>query len=243
MDVLEREQISNRVLSGHWYYESKFRLLRKHISRLPLPTASFSSVDVGSGLGLFLHKMERHGLASPDRSIGVDPAYEAPRHAFESQIVIYPDFPAGRQFDLLVLMDVLEHVEDDAEVLKNALRHALPGGYVFITVPALPALWSSHDRFLGHYRRYTLKTLNSLVEKTGALEVLDTHYFFAGILPLAAPVRLLRSRTAEPRTSDMKALSGVANALLKLFCTAELVVAGLNKTAGLTAVMLCKVKR
>jgi len=242
MDVLEKEQINASVAAEHWYYESKFCLLKKHILALPLEPASFSSADIGSGLGLFLHKMQENGLASPSRSIGVDPAYDYPRPAFQSDITIYPDFPQGRTYDLLMLMDVLEHVENDVAVLRNAISHSKANGYVFITVPALPFLWSSHDRFLGHFRRYTLCTLNQLIHDAGGLEILKMHYFFAGILPAVIPVRMIKAKSKAPKTSDMKAVSRPLNSLLRTICKFELGLTEHNRIAGLSAVALCKTK-
>ncbi|HEX8372074.1 MAG TPA: methyltransferase domain-containing protein [Chthoniobacterales bacterium] len=242
MDVVEREQLDSAVISNHWYYEAKFALLEKHVRSLPLALDSFTSADVGSGLGLFLHKMEKVGLASPGRSIGVDPAYDSPQKAFQSEIIIHPGFPELEVFDLLMLMDVLEHVEDDLALLKNTLRRASHNGFVLITVPALPVLWSAHDRFLGHFRRYTLASLERLILATGQLEMIELHYYFACILPAAVPVRLLRARAESPMNSDMSAVPAALNSLLTRYCKMELGVAKLNQRAGLTAVALCKLK-
>jgi hypothetical protein len=113
---------------------------------------------------------------------------------------------------------------------------------VLITVPALPVLWSAHDRFLGHFRRYTLASLERLILATGQLEMIELHYYFACILPAAVPVRLLRARAESPMNSDMSAVPAALNSLLTRYCKMELGVAKLNQRAGLTAVALCKLK-
>src|SRR3546814_19735603 len=66
-------------------------------------------------------------------------------------------------------MDVLEHVEDDAGLLRTYLDKAPPQAQAVITVPAFQFLWSHHDVFLEHHRRYTLKTLSRVVERAGAV--------------------------------------------------------------------------
>src|SRR3546814_5651478 len=72
-------------------------------------------------------------------------------------------------------MDVLEHGEDDAGLLRTYLDKAPPQAQATITVPAFQVLWSHHDVFLEHHRRYTLKTLSRLVERAGAVP-LRMHY-------------------------------------------------------------------
>jgi SAM-dependent methyltransferase len=63
--------------------------------------------------------------------------------------------PFSRSFDMVGLFDVVEHVEDDRELLRRATALVSPGGWVLLTVPADPRLWSSLDTYAGHYRRYT----------------------------------------------------------------------------------------
>jgi 2-polyprenyl-3-methyl-5-hydroxy-6-metoxy-1,4-benzoquinol methylase len=239
MDIVECEQLDHAGAARHWYYESKYKLLRSHLRRLPLDRTEFTTADVGSGLGLFLHKMEADGLASPDRSMGIDPAYQGVTNAIHSSIPIHPAFPSGSAFDLILMMDVLEHVEDDLALLNSIINHLKNPGYLLITVPALPLLWSSHDRFLGHYRRYTLKSLRSLIEASGTLEIMNCHYFFASILPVAIPVRWSQSKKRDAKSSDMKNLHPLLNSLLKGICDCELNLSRYNKFAGLTALALC----
>ena len=242
MDIVEREQLNQNQTENHWYYESKYALLKKHILSLELENDSFTTADVGSGIGLFLHKLERDGLASPKRSLGIDPAYKAAAMAFRSSIPIQPAFPQQISYDIILMMDVLEHVEDDLALLRDVIPRIKTGGYVLITVPALPFLWSSHDVFLGHYRRYTLNSLKKLILNSDKLEILKTHYYFASILPAAIPVRLLNFQNIHNNSSDMKLQPSILNFMLKMICNAELGISHLNQLFGLTAVALCKKK-
>ena len=242
MDIVEREQLNLKIVANHWYYESKYQLLKMHLHALPLQMDSFRTVDVGTGLGLFLHKLELDKLASPTRSAGIDPGYSTAGNVFESNIPIFPDFPAGVKFDLALLMDVLEHVEDDKALLSDVISHMDNRGYMFITVPALPMLWSGHDRFLGHFRRYTLTSLRNLILSTGELEIISLHYHFASILPVVIPIRLLNSFTNNPESSDMRPIPTILNSILKKICMLELRCCQKNLVAGLSVVALCKKK-
>ena len=242
MDIVEREQLNLKVVADHWYYESKYQLLKMHLHALPLRMDSFRTADVGTGLGLFLHKMELDGLASPSRSAGIDPGYSVQGKVFESGIPIYPSFPNGEEYDLMLLMDVLEHVEDDMGLLRDVIQHMEDPGYIFITVPALPMLWSGHDRFLGQFRRYTLSSLQNLILDTGGMEIINLHYHFASILPFAIPIRLANSFRNKPKSSDMRPIPTILNQLLKKLCMMELKYCQKNRSAGLSAVALCKKK-
>jgi hypothetical protein len=87
------------------------------------------------------------------------------------------------------LFDVIEHIQDDHGFLTTINRLIVPGGRVYITVPAYPALWSNEDKLAGHARRYTVPSLRDVLERAG-YEVEFATYFF-GFLPL--PVLLFRA--------------------------------------------------
>ena len=86
-------------------------------------------------------------------------------------------------FDTVVLLDVIEHIENDESVLRELLNsdRIKPGAVFIITVPAFSALFSEHDRRLGHYRRYTASQLCRLAGESGT-EILDYGYFFVSLL-------------------------------------------------------------
>lgn len=108
-----------------------------------------------------------------------------------------PAVLAGRRFDLVLLCDVLEHVEDDAGMLESLVSaHLAPGGLVMITVPAFQSLFSEHDRFLKHYRRYRLAELRGIVVRAG-LAVAEDGYLFGSLLPARVAALALSDRPAE----------------------------------------------
>ena len=137
-------------------------------------------------------------------------------------------------------MDVLEHTPDDLAVLRETAGHVEKGGYVFITVPAFSWLRSMHDRFLGHFRRYSRGSLRHLVERCPELELVSLHYFYASIFPAAVPWRLARRHASVGAGSDMRSLPRWLNGLLQWITRAELALATHNRVAGLTVVALCR---
>jgi len=234
MDIVEREQITPAQAKSHWYYASKYRLLESQLNTLPLIKERVKIADIGCGSGLFLEMLADNKWASPERTLGVDPATKK----WNLNIPVAKQLPEEK-FDMFLLMDVLEHVPDDASLLNNCLDHASPNGYVFITVPAIPQIWSAHDKFLGHYRRYTIESLEKLIASTGRLTTIRSFYYFACILPIAIPYRLSRKHTTAGH-SDLKPAGSLTNNILTKACAAELCLAPRNKILGLTAVALCQ---
>jgi hypothetical protein len=93
--------------------------------------------------------------------------------------------------NLILMMDVLEHVDDDIGLLKQFSGPMSDNANILITVPAFEFLWSGHDVFLEHRRRYTIKSLERVVYKAG-LEPVKMRYFFGSLFPAVAGIRLLK---------------------------------------------------
>src|SRR4030095_9935198 len=90
--------------------------------------------------------------------------------------------PTGT-FDLVLLLDVIEHVEDDAGFLDGSIvPHLAPGGVLIVSVPAYQGLYSSHDDALAHHRRYSPGRLRAVLEPR--LDVAARGGLFASLLPL-----------------------------------------------------------
>jgi SAM-dependent methyltransferase len=81
---------------------------------------------------------------------------------------------APAQFDTIVYIDVLEHIEDDRREIDEALQRLRPGGHLVILVPAFQLLYSEFDRHLGHFRRYTVRRLISITPNGS--ELIKAHY-------------------------------------------------------------------
>jgi SAM-dependent methyltransferase len=97
--------------------------------------------------------------------------------------------PFRRCFDVLMLLDVLEHFEDDQSILKSAGALLVEGGVLLATVPAMPSLWSGYDDRCGHARRYTRRSLQRLLGGCGFTPVFVSYF-----MCLLAPALYLRRR-------------------------------------------------
>lgn len=99
--------------------------------------------------------------------------------------------------DSVIYINVLEHIEDDAQELKIVYQTLCPKGRVFIFVPALPVLFSNFDKHIGHYRRYRKAELTEKCRSAG-FRILSARYFdAAGILPWLVKYRVFKSLTME----------------------------------------------
>jgi hypothetical protein len=134
--------------------------------------------------------------------------------------------------DLVLMMDVIEHVEDDVGLVRGYVDKVAWGTRFIVTVPAMMWLWSGHDVFLEHYRRYTLTSIEKVL-RAGGLAVKHGCYFYGFLMPLAAALRgveRLRSRGHPKARSQMHDVGTALNLMLWSVCRAELPVFRMNRS-------------
>jgi SAM-dependent methyltransferase len=235
MDIKEQDILGDAI-GAHWYYRAKGAAMRALIGPAPVRHV----LDVGAGSGFFSRLLLEHGAG---QATCVDPAYDA-EHAetHTGRPIRFVRSVAAGEFDLLLLMDVLEHVDDDVALLREYVERAPVGARFLITVPAFQWLWSGHDVFLEHRRRYTLSQLEQVVARAG-LHGLHGCYFYGLVLPLAAGRRLagrVAGVSRDVAKSDLQVHSPAVNGVLGAICTAELSFFRANQVAGLTVFCLAE---
>jgi hypothetical protein len=238
MDLKEQDALGAEG-ERHWYYRAKGGALRALLGAVRVPEV----LDVGAGSGIFARQLLDAGIAAG--AVCVDPNY-AREHGEERGGRTLRFRRAVDQVGqrLILMIDVLEHVADDAGLLRSYARRAAPGTLVLISVPAFQCLWSGHDVFLGHERRYTRAQLEALVRGAG-LEVVRARYFFAVLLPLVAALRLydrwrLRRGQVAPQ-SALRRTTAPLNALLTaLHALERLALLPVNRLAGLSVLCLAR---
>ena len=174
------------------------KLLRKHTG-----DGARRVLDVGCGTGFMVDHLARRGY----RPVGLDARPEgilAMRRAQPGALLLQSEasplpFAPG-SFDAALLLDVLEHVDDRA-ALREVSRALRTGGWIALSVPALPWLWSYRDQAAGHLRRYTRQSLALVLSQAG-LEIAEMRYYQCLLLPLAIATRALGRR--GPRLRDLE---------------------------------------
>ncbi|MCL6690045.1 class I SAM-dependent methyltransferase [Pseudomonas sp. R3.Fl] len=236
MDLKETDILGEHI-ADHWYYRSKRAAVQQFLGDI----RPSSILDVGAGSGFFSRALLAEGSAG--EAWCVDISYPADSDASEAGKPIRFRRSVDRlDSDLVLLMDVLEHVDDDVGLLRHYVEKVPHGAHFLISVPAFQFLWSDHDVFLEHKRRYRLTDIERVAEQAG-LEVLKGAYYFGGVFPIAATLRLLerlRGGAARQPRSQLKRHNGVVNAALQAVSMAELPVLRFNRVAGLTAFCLAR---
>lgn len=228
MDLKERDALGDQA-DTHWYYVSKARMITRHFPRQPRTV-----LDVGAGLGWFSRWLLDNGYV--EKAICVDPGYQADtvEQAANRGEIQYLRGIDETDADLVLMMDVLEHVDDDVGLFREYWEKAPRGAVFLITVPAFRFLWSGHDEYLDHRRRYTVSMLDEVFREAGARPD-RLHYYFGAIFPVAAIVRLIK-RGSVPERSDMRPTPRPLNAALKVILWLETYVMKWNRLAGLSVV-------
>lgn len=234
MDLKETDILGSSI-DQHWYYASKAAATMRLLGSTPFKKI----LDVGAGSGFFTHHLLSHSSAS--EAWCVDISYDADSDASTAgKPVHYRREIDAVDADLVLLMDVLEHVDDDSGLLKAYVDKVPSGSRFLMTVPAFRFLWSGHDEFLEHKRRYTLAQLETVARDAG-LTVQQGAYYFGLVFPIAATLRLLpKGAQPSPPRSQLKRHHPLVNTLLKSLCSIELPFMNANRLAGLTVFVLAQ---
>lgn len=175
-----------RLWDEHWWWQARRRFVLRRLEALAARRPLKRILDVGCGDGLFFGELSRFGEVW-----GVEPdaGLVNPQGEWAARIRVAPFEGAGdgeRDFDLILMLDALEHMQDDGAALRRAFALLAPGGFLFLTVPALPSLWSVHDEANRHYRRYTRRSLGAALSGAG-LHAEELGYYFAWpVIPMYA---------------------------------------------------------
>jgi SAM-dependent methyltransferase len=230
---LKEEDILGADIAQHWYYRSKAAALRHAVAGIKPQRL----LDVGAGSGFFSRHLLSEGGAQS--ALCVDIGYDRDRDdRVAGKPVLYRRDTGATDCDLVLMMDVLEHVDDDRGLLRHYAAKVPSAAHFLVTVPAFGFLWSGHDVFLEHKRRYRLGEIETAMREAG-LRVVRGSYYFGLVFPLAAAVRLASRHTTEPRSS-LKKHGAITNGILGALCAAELPLFPLNRLAGLSAFVLAR---
>jgi SAM-dependent methyltransferase len=180
----------------HWWFAGRTWALLNMIDRVVEPNGLHQVLDVGCGAGNMFHHLIRYGSV-----VGVDnnpkPLVIAHERGYDVREGLAEDLPLDdKEFDLIALLDTVEHCDDDMAVLRECYRVCALGGHLVITVPAFMWLWSHNDVLNDHKRRYAAKELREKLVRIGfRVRRMTYNNFF--VFPLAALLILLRRGTEQ----------------------------------------------
>ena len=201
-----------QIEDGSFWFHHRNRCILASVRAFPPAGPIF---DIGGGNGFVSQGLQSAGWDAVVLEPGVSGAMNAHRRGLANVICSTLEdaqFPT-HSLPAIGIFDVLEHVEDDLQFLQNLRELLLSDGRVYITVPTYRWLWSSDDNFAGHFRRYTLSSLVSVVNRAG-FDVEFASYFFA-MLPL--PIFLARTLPSRLKVRDVARTHGGAREHLAPF--------------------------
>jgi SAM-dependent methyltransferase len=191
-----------RVLyERHWWWRAREAVVLRALERLRPEGGWRSALDVGCGDGLLLDALEAYASSveglEPDRNL-VSEARAKRIHVRSFDATFRP----GRTYDLVLFLDVLEHIERVEPAIFHARTLLDPGGVLVVTVPAFRHLWTTHDDLNHHVTRYTRRRLLELLSE--GFEVEEARYFFRWVYPAKVAQRLVEGiRRPEPAPPEV----------------------------------------
>lgn len=185
--------ILHDIEETYWWHVGRRNILRLLLSRT-IPNTVDTIIDVGCGTGSDYALLKDFGKKVVGFDISEDALTYCRSRGWTTVSHIDPGQPlpqSDHSVDLITLFDVVEHVERDTTLLRDALRVLKPGGNAVITVPAYGWLWSEHDEALHHYRRYTLRRFVLQLREAG-FDVSFASYVIVFSFPLVVLFRALK---------------------------------------------------
>lgn len=215
------------VQSDHFWMRKRFDFLLESFKKSHLPiNKALKVLDIGSGNGVPRKQIEAETAWTVD-CCDLDGSALEMLSGGRGRNLLYdfthkdPRFIG--KYDVVLLLDVLEHIPEPHEFLQSAIAHLKPGGHLVINVPALKLLMSRYDEVVGHLRRYTISNLEG--ELAGlSLQTKNTNYWGFFFIPILLLRKWMVSRIEnndEVIKTGMKPISPLVNRLLGSIMTLE----------------------
>jgi SAM-dependent methyltransferase len=218
-------QVEAELERSHWWFRGRRRILDDLLARLdpPLPPGA-RALDVGCGTGangpvLAARAALAIGLDASAIPLGLGHSRDGHAARLRGDAARLP-FPSGT-FDLVVALDVLEHLDDDVAAARELHRVLRPGAAAIVFVPALPILWGLQDQVSHHRRRYRRAQLEAVISGSG-LHIQRSTFFNSFLFPPILATRMLMRLFPPRHLASENQLGGPAvNAVLTAIFRAE----------------------
>ena len=200
-------QIKNQ--KKHWWFQARKKIIDQIISSINLKKKN-NILDFGAGSGVNLDMLRKHGLVD----IHEQNKYARAIIKKEKKIKnLYSTLKIKKNFyDLILLADVIEHVKQPKELLKDLKKFLKKDGHILITVPAYQFLFSKKDKVLGHYRRYNKELLKT---ELSGFKVENISYFNTF---LCIPIIIMTMLNKFLKRDYIKQVETTPNFILNKLC-------------------------
>lgn len=211
MDLVEVEKRNSDVINRHPWELARLKVVATILQKTIKNEPGFTVLDIGCGDIFFITQL--NDLYPEVSFFAIDTAFtdtiiqKLSTQINGRKISLFKSMDEARLLlnkpaDLILLLDVVEHIKDDYQFLKDLSNNPLVDSKtnIMITVPAYQSLFCSHDFFLGHYRRYTNKTLLRVVNNSGFVK-LRLGYFFSFLL-LPRLIQVMKEKIIKPKLEE-----------------------------------------
>ncbi|MBY0501134.1 MAG: class I SAM-dependent methyltransferase [Alphaproteobacteria bacterium] len=219
---------------GHFWFESRNTIINHFIHKYLGNRNTPKCLEVGCGTGFVLESIAN---ANPTFELeGTELYLEGLRfaHSRSPHLNFFQsdarNLPFKNEYDAIFAFDVIEHIEEDIDTLKSIYKNLKPGGYLIATIPQHMWLWSKHDEYACHKRRYTRKELLQKLTSCQLTPKAITSFVFT-LLPA---MLLSRLNNTEPSEMSEFKISKITNQIMKfgMKCDEFLIKAGISLPIG-----------
>ena len=223
----------------HWWYKGRREIISSIISKFVFKNNKLKILDFGAGSGANTIALSHYGevyVYEKDEN-----ALQLLKKRFEkiSDIFVLDEINENIFFDLIIASDVIEHIENDDEIIKFFSRVLKNDGNILITVPSYNFLYTERDKVLGHFRRYNINALKKKTNKYFKIIKLSYYNFFLFFLSVVLFVFLklfkIKSLITSPENTPNFFLN---NLFYKIFSSEKFLLKYLNFPFGASIVYL-----
>lgn len=200
MNIAEYQEMSVRE-DSYWWHTGRMDIINKQLKKIAQKKYNLKILNIGCGTGGTIPTLEKYGEVT-----NIDISSEALKFlkmkGYKGKLIKDHRLPFNDcSFDLVVALDVLEHIDQDRLSLDEWRRVLKSNGRILITVPAYEFLWSGHDTSLHHKRRYTRNRLDWDLKKSSFTKV-KSSYMITFSFFLVVGFRLLYKLSGKKMTEN-----------------------------------------
>jgi len=216
-DHMDLKETNNIHATRHPWETARLKALKNILE--PQLFEGITALDVGCGDGYISRNLFDHLRSKDITAVDINLSDEWMRElgTLTQGIRYQREMPLEGKYDLVMLLDVIEHVESDNAFLADIVdRYVAGNGKVMITVPAFQSIYGRHDAALGHYRRYNQKELTGLATSCGLRVISSGYLFFSLLLPKLVLYKLLNIGKASDGAGNWKRGNVVTSVIEKI---------------------------
>ena len=222
----------------HWWWRAREEAIVDLLRRRVKTLSKLEILDVGCGDALFFDRLSSFGNVEgiePDSRL-IDPAN--PHRSRIYTLQFDRKFRPGKRYDLILMLDVLEHLDNPEEALDSVRGLLGNNGVFLLTVPAFQILWTNHDIINHHRIRYRKKTLFPLLRKAG-FAISEARYWYQWTVPLKLPTHVVEKFISSQPSLPRVPPKWLNRSLFQLSRLEQRTIAPIGIPFGTTLMALC----